>query len=128
VKNHFVFGVKGQTSLDPFGKGGDLLVLELADGRHLVVIVLVGDHLKDQTLFGFCQVYGWTYFPTSQYAFPGRKDEIALDLLSRTMAFPAVFLQEWFGFFFPESKVLFAEFFLPIRDDRQKKSEKYNSG
>ncbi len=102
VVSDLVFRIKGKTPLDPFGEGGDLVVRKLADGGHLVVLVLVGDHFKNQARFRLLEVHGWSDFTSVEDALARTENQIPLDFLLCSVALPTIFLKKGVDLFLPE--------------------------
>ncbi len=57
---NFIFGIKGQAHLNPLLQNRDFFVLQLSEGRHFVILVLVGNHFEKKAGFGLFQIDRWS--------------------------------------------------------------------
>ena len=70
MKLNLVFVMEGQPALYPTSKDGDLFIGKFALRGHLMVFVLIRNHLKKQASFRFVQIDSGTDFSSVQNTLP----------------------------------------------------------
>ena len=93
VASDFQLRIKRRTQLDPLREDVDLRLRQLGFGRHLVIAIAIGKHIKQQALLGLLEIDGRPNFAARKQPLSAGEAKLPLKLLLPTVALKAIILE-----------------------------------